>query len=101
MSPPTFNSITEKDHALLVCRKMDELAHLKSYVGEEKIIEVWGIPMGKSWMILGETVVKDERNKDKRNKSPEKKWNAFQHLAEKAIEKHNLKKENKALASQN
>ena len=81
-NPPTFTA-QNRDKALLVCRKMDELAHLKSYLGEKKIIKVWGIAMGKSWMILKETVVKDELTHGK-------KWIAFQRLAEKAIKKYDL-----------
>lgn len=85
-NPPTFDG-REKDHALLVCRRMDELARLKWYVGKEKIIEVWGHQMGKSWIIL-EKLVDNVRIED----GFEKKWKAFEDTAKEAIEKYNLKK---------
>ena len=90
-NPPTFSGAKE-DQALFVCRKMDEFAHLTSYVGEEKIIEVFGSPMGKAWMILKETV-----KKECGRASHPKKWDAFKHLAEKAIGKHNLEELNREL----
>jgi hypothetical protein len=79
----TFNVSDEQ--AALVCCKMDELARMTSYVGEEKMIEEWGAPIGKSWMIL-DGFVYAARNRD----GDENKWIAFQNLAEKAIEKHNI-----------
>lgn len=83
-NPPTFTP-KDKDDALIVCRKMDELARLTPYIKKEKIIETWGNPMGKSWIIL-EKLVDDVRTQDKNLK----KWKAFQRLAEKANEKYNL-----------
>ena len=83
-NPPTFDGL-EKEHALLVCQKMDELAHLKWYVGEKKIMETWGYQMGKSWIIL-EKLVGDVRTRDRYLK----KWKAFEGLAKKAITKYGL-----------
>ena len=77
----------DKKHALRVCRKMDELAHLKWYVGKKKIIESWGHQMGKSWIIL-EKFVSDVRTQD----GYLKKWKAFEYLAEEAITKYDLRK---------
>jgi hypothetical protein len=92
-SPPTFSN-QNKDQALLVCRKMDELAHLKWYVGKKKIIETWGLQMGKSWMIL-KKLVDEVRRQDTH---PEK-WNAFERFAKIAIKKYSLKKLNQKLAA--
>lgn len=85
----------DEESAILVCQKMDELARLKSYVGKKEIIETWGIPMGKSWMILRETVLAE------RKQSHDRKWDAFQRLAEIAIKKYNLEELNKKLVSYN
>ncbi len=75
-----------REHALLVCRKMDELARLEWYVDKEKIIETWGIPMGKSWIIL-EKLVHDKRKHD----NNENKWDAFKKIGEEAAQKYNLR----------
>ena len=86
-NPPTFNSETEREYALLVCRKMDELARLIPYVKREKIIETWGVPMGKSWMIL-ENFIIDEINRE----APHiMKWTPFEDLCKEAVEKYNLR----------
>ena len=83
-NPPTFDG-PEKEQALIVCRKMDELAHLKWYVSKKKIIETWGHQMGKSWIIL-EKLVGDVRTQDRYLK----KWKAFEGLAKEAITKYGL-----------
>ena len=61
---------------------MDELARLEPYVGKEKIIEVWGHQIGKSWIVL-EKVVDDERKKDKSSE----KWKAFKDMGEETVKK--------------
>lgn len=83
-NPPTFTA-QDRDDALLVCRKMDELARLTPYIKKEKIIETWGTPMGKSWIIL-EKLVDDVRTQDVNLK----KWKAFKDMAKEAIKKYNL-----------
>ena len=72
-----------KDDAILVCQKMDELAHLKWYVGEEKIIKEWGHQMAKAWKML-EKFVECVRNEE----GYLKKWKAFEDLAKKAAKKN-------------
>ncbi len=82
---------TDEDSAIHVCQKMDELARLKPYLGTKRIIEAWGIPMGKSWMILLATV-------NQERKTHKAKWDAFQRLAKVAIKKHKLEDLNRELA---
>ena len=73
------------EHAFIVCCKMDELARLKFFAGEEKIIEEWGVSIGRCWLILAGFVATTRKREERENK-----WIAFQCLAEKAIEIHNL-----------
>ena len=73
------------EHAFIVCCKMDELARLKFFAGEEKIIEEWGVSIGRCWLILAGFVATTRKREECENK-----WIAFQCLAEKAIEIHNL-----------
>lgn len=81
---PKANASPPDNDARLVCQKMDELARLADYLGEEKMIEVWGFQMAKSWLIL-KKFVKAKREKDGFNK-----WDAFERLTKKAITKYNL-----------
>ncbi len=77
-----------KDAALLVCRQMDKLARLKPYLGMKTILQAWGYPLGKAWLIL-EGTVRAER------KYHPRKWDAFERLGEKAVKKLRVKKLNK------
>lgn len=80
------NSSCTREDALLICRKMDEFAHLApflsilSILGRNKAIKFWGNPIAKAWHLLGPFV------KQKQDEFGWKtKWAAFQHLGEKAI----------------
>jgi hypothetical protein len=82
-----------KQYALLVCRRMDQLARLEPYLGRKTILEVWGNQLGKAWMILQKTI-------DEERKYHKKKWDAFEHLGKVARSKFNLEKENIRQAEQ-
>jgi len=79
-----------KENALTVCRKMDELARLEPYLGSKKIIDTWGYPLGKSWMILEATV-----NAERKSTYHLAKWNAFMELGGEAVKRLNLDELNK------
>lgn len=72
----------EKEQALYLCRRMDELAWLSPYLSKRKIINVWGYPIAKSWLVV-ETFVIEER---RISKWPEK-WKAYENIAIKALKK--------------
>ena len=74
-----------KKHALRVCRKMDELAWLRHYgLSDRKILEAWGLQMGKAWVVL-EEVIREQQSVH------EKKWGNFEYLADIAIRENNLR----------
>ena len=74
-------SVDDKKHALRVCRKMDELAWLRHYgLSDRKILEAWGKPMGKAWIVL-EKVIEEQRSVDA------EKWKNFEEIAIKAIKR--------------
>lgn len=87
-SIPSRIGETDEKSAKLVCRKMDELARLKSYLGKDTIIKTWGYPLGKSWMILKATVEQERIGHSG-------KWDAFQHLGDAAVKKLDLETLNK------
>jgi len=78
--PPKQWSKGEKEDAFLVCRKMDELARLKRYLGTRKMLATWDDPLGKCWCVL-KPLVLEERHTIKWKT----KWDAFEHLGEKAF----------------
>ncbi len=69
------------DEAKMVCRKMDEMAHLVPFfLGRKKVLREWGNPIAKAWLLLEPTVEKE------RNTSHwEKKWRKFAELGCKAV----------------
>jgi hypothetical protein len=74
----------DKKHALRVCRKMDELAWLRHYgLSDREILEAWGNPMGKAWIVLGEVITEQQSGDSE-------KWRNFGEIAGKAIEEYNL-----------
>jgi hypothetical protein len=74
----------EREAASTVCQKMDELAHIKSFMFCScELLHRWGHPCAKAWMIL-QPYVEEQRTKDQ---WPEK-WIAFQELAEEAAKTH-------------
>lgn len=75
-------STDETENAMLVCRKMDELAHLIPYLGKKKVLDVWDNPIARTWSIL-EDFIKYERSPSKANW--QQKWFAFENIAKKAI----------------
>ena len=72
---------------------MNELARLEPYLGEDKILDTWGYPLGKSWMILEETVKAEQKYQPN-------KWKSFKDLGETAKKKFNLEKLNKEFAKE-
>ncbi|MCK5270201.1 MAG: hypothetical protein KAJ46_05420 [Sedimentisphaerales bacterium] len=79
-----------KEKALTVCRQMDELARLEPYLGSKTIIDTWGYPLGKSWMILEETV-----NEERDSTYHPTKWGAFMELGREAVKRLNLEELNR------
>ena len=82
----------DENQGLLVCQQMDELCHLAPYVGKKRILVVFGVQLGKLWMVLRATV-KEEQN----NWQPGK-WLAFECLGEKARKKYSLSQMNARMA---
>ena len=76
-----------KDDALDVCRRMDEVAYLAEFLGEERIFKTWDDPLAKAWVVLKKDTLDVEREKTEWKV----KWEAFYVLGKKAAEK--LKKE--------
>ena len=69
--------------ALRVCRRMDEMAHLAGGVGRDKMLDVWGNPIAKAWLLLKPTV-EFERTQSRWDN----KWEAFKALGEEAVRRH-------------
>jgi hypothetical protein len=78
-----------KEKALIVCRQMDQLARLGPYLGSKTILDVWGYPLGKAWMILQATVEAERKQYQPR------KWDAFEQLGKLAVTSLSLNKLNK------
>jgi hypothetical protein len=70
----------EKKRRELVCAKMDELARLRPFISETKILETWDDPIGKCWHVL-EEFVKEERQQT----GWDVKWKAFEDVGQKAL----------------
>jgi len=78
----------QKEAALEVCRRFDELAHLvpylslSSYHAKRLALKTWDDPTGKSWAIV-KKVVKEEQ----KNCGWSHKWKTFENLGEQALRK--------------
>lgn len=72
----------EEVAALDVCRKVDEFARLKRYIGTRRLLNVWGDPLAKAWLLL-EPVVVQEREKT----GWKEKWIEFERIGRKALER--------------
>ena len=70
----------DKESAKEVCRRMDELARLRPFISESKILETWDDPMGKCWSVLKDFVKKEQWT----CKWPAK-WRPFETLGAKAL----------------
>ncbi|MCG2718133.1 MAG: hypothetical protein L6408_04780 [Nanoarchaeota archaeon] len=85
------DKVCSRDDAYIVCRKMDELAHLAPFLGifgKRKVLRFWGVPIAKAWYLL-KPFVEQER---KELTGWDTKWQAFEDLGERAIKgKPNLK----------
>jgi hypothetical protein len=95
---PCFENPTltyNEENAYVVCRRMDELAHLARFIafrGKSKILKVWGGPIAIAWLTL-EPFVKKEREKT----GGQAKWEAFERLGKKAVkDKRYLKGKHRA-----
>ena len=69
-----------KENIKIVCRKMDEFCHLKSFFWKRKIIKYWWNPVGKAWGLL-QPVVRLEREETRWPK----KWEAFEYMGNKCL----------------
>lgn len=72
----------DDDNAKKVCRKMDELARLESFVTlpRRRILRVWGNPIAKAWLLLKPTVTRECEVAHW-----DKKWKAFTVLGKEAV----------------
>ena len=68
------------DDAKMVCRKMDEMAHLVPFLGQKKVLREWGNPIAKAWLLLKPTV---EEECDASHWK--EKWRKFAELGDKAV----------------
>lgn len=73
---------TPEDEAvgLKVCRKVDEFVRLAPYLGERRMLSVWGDPLAKAWVVL-EPLVRNERDRT----AWQTKWDAFEKLGTKTL----------------
>ena len=71
------------DDKYLICRRMDELAHLAQFLGKGKVLKYWGVPIANSWFIL-QSFVEEERKRCKNDS----KWEAFKGLGIEALKDH-------------
>ena len=74
---------TDKDkrNALLVCRRMDELARVVPFMRKKTALNAWDDPIGKCWDVLKD-LVKEEQNCICHWRE---KWMAFENLGKKAL----------------
>ncbi len=89
-SVPSRIGQNDEESAIKVCQKMDELSRLRPFLGQRKIIETWGYPLGKSWMILKSTIEQE------REFHPTK-WEAFERIGKAAVKKYRLEKVNQEM----
>lgn len=77
--------------ANIVCRKMDELAHIVPYLaflGKRETLKYWGDPIAKAWCLLEKHVIIEREHTQWLSK-----WLAFENLGNEAIKiKPNLKR---------
>ena len=66
--------------ALNVYRRVDEFVRLAPYLGNRRMLAVWGDPLAKAWLVL-EPAVREERTKT----GWTTKWDAFQKIGTKAL----------------
>jgi hypothetical protein len=71
----------QRNDAMELCRRMDELAWLAPFVGKRLLMKVWGDPLARAWLILEPTV---EQERAKTGNSS--KWGAFERLGKKALQ---------------
>jgi hypothetical protein len=69
----------QKKAACIVCRKMDELAHMQRFMCPGEILKHWSQPYAKAWKILKLFVIQQRKNDDWIQK-----WKAFEELGEEA-----------------
>lgn len=70
----------DKALGLTVCRRVDEFVRLAPYVGQRRMLAVWGDPLAKAWVVL-EPLVSAERNAT----GWPTKWDAFEKFGRKAL----------------
>jgi len=68
---------------ILICKKMDEIAHLRFAIGPWKTIKTWGNPIAKAWKLL-EKFVEDTQG----NEHWEDKWKSFSKIGKHAIRRN-------------
>ncbi|MGD1156100.1 MAG: hypothetical protein ABSA41_09750 [Terriglobia bacterium] len=70
----------DKTLGLNVCRRIDEFVRLAPYLGQRRMLAVWGDTLAKAWVVL-EPLVSEER---KATAQPTK-WDAFERPGRKAL----------------
>lgn len=71
---------TDKEVGLEVCRRIDEFARLAPYLGERRMLSVWGDTLAKAWLVLAPLVSEERLKTDWKTK-----WDAFEKLGAKAL----------------
>jgi hypothetical protein len=70
----------DKDRGLEVCRRIDEFVRLAPYMGQRRMLGVWGDGIAKAWVVL-KPLVTEEREAT----AQPTKWDAFQKLGRKGL----------------
>jgi hypothetical protein len=78
-SPRSFSE-SERREALVILSHLDEFARLESYIGRRRLIQIWGDPLAKAWILL-EPLMADERI---RAHAPEK-WDVLASVCKRAL----------------
>ena len=70
----------QKAVGLTACRRIDEFVRLAPYLGKRRMLEVWGDPLAKAWLVL-QPLVHEERELT----GWSEKWDAFVKVGTKAL----------------
>lgn len=65
---------------LNVSRRVDEFARLAPYLGQRRMLAVWGDPLAKAWLVLQPLVCEERKSTEWPTK-----WDAFEELGKKAL----------------
>jgi hypothetical protein len=81
------HSLENKYHFDHVCQHMDELCHLRRFLGTGRVLSSWDDPIGKAWFVLEEWVKKEREITNWPTK-----WHSFERLGSRALRR--LRKRN-------